>query len=147
MKHKTTGLTVALFAALIGIAFLFTACWQGTPAEGSGGPGGGSVVPGGGNTSTSGIEGMWKTSSGTGSDITLELKKGNKAKVTITAPVVGPVSSSGTYTITDNTIVFTGFSGAIGTQFNKEFGYKVEGNTLTLSDKITGFDIYQFKRL
>ena len=47
MKSKKSSLTVVLFAALIGAAFLFTACWQGTPAGGSGIPGGGGGGSGG----------------------------------------------------------------------------------------------------
>ena len=50
MKSKKSSLRAALFLALIGAAFVFTACWQGTPAGGSGVPGGpGTVNPGGNN--------------------------------------------------------------------------------------------------
>ena len=39
MKSKKSSLRAALFLALIGAAFAFTACWQGTPAGGSNMPG------------------------------------------------------------------------------------------------------------
>ena len=141
MKHRTIGLTAALFAALIGTAFLFTACWQGTPAGGSviPGGGGGSVIPGGdnsgggsggGNTSTSAVEGInWRMEK-YGQVTTLLLKSG-KANTTMT--VAGTtISDSGKYTITDSTIKFTGF-GTQASVFSGEYEYKLEGDTLTLS--------------
>ena len=164
MKHRTIGLTAALFAALIGTAFLFTACWQGNPAGGSGSDivipggggsggnggsgggnsGGGNGGSGGGNISTSAVEGTWKGTGSAGS-ITLQLLKGGNANV-ILATGGSPASDSGTYTITGNTITFTGFGAPIGALFNREFGYKIEGNTLTLSEKTMGTTIYQFKK-
>lgn len=51
MKQKKSVLTVALVAVLIGAAFLFTACWQGTSAGGSGIPGGGTTPGGSGGNS------------------------------------------------------------------------------------------------
>ena len=150
MKHRTIGLTAALFAALIGTAFLFTACWQGTPAGGSviPGGGGGSVIPGGGggsvipggdnsgggsgggNTSTSAVEGInWRMEK-YGQVTTLLLKSG-KANTTMT--VAGTtISDSGKYTITDSTIKFTGF-GTQASVFSGEDEYKLAGDTLTLS--------------
>jgi len=52
MKSKKSSLTAVLFAALIGTAFMFTACWQGTPAGGSGIPEGGGGGSGGGVNKT-----------------------------------------------------------------------------------------------
>lgn len=151
MKHRTIGLTAALFAALIGTAFLFTACWQGNPAGGSGSdiviPGGGGsggnggsgggnsggTNPGGtnpGNTSASDIEGINWRMENYGHVTTLLLKSG-KANTTMT--VAGTtISDSGKYTITDSTIKFTGF-GTQASVFSGEYEYKLEGDTLTLS--------------
>ena len=132
MKHRTIGLTAALFAALIGTAFLFTACWQGTPAGGSVIPGGDNSGggSGGGNTSTSAVEGInWRMEK-YGQVTTLLLKSG-KANTTMT--VAGTtISDSGKYTITDSTIKFTGF-GTQASVFSGEYEYKLEGDTLTLS--------------
>ena len=144
MKHRTIGLTAALFAALIGTAFLFTACWQGNPAGGSDMPGGGgAITPGGtnpgntnpggtnpGNTSTSAVEGINWRMENYGYVTTLLLKSG-KANTTMT--VAGTtISDSGKYTITDSTIKFTGF-GTQASVFSGEYEYKLEGDTLTLS--------------
>jgi len=134
MKHRTIGLTAALFAALIGTAFLFTACWQGNPAGGSDMPGGGgAITPGGtnpGNTSASSIEGINWRMENYGHVTTLLLKSG-KANTTMT--VAGTtISDSGKYTITDSTIKFTGF-GTQASVFSGEYEYKLEGDTLTLS--------------
>ena len=134
MKHRTIGLTAALFAALIGTAFLFTACWQGNPAGGSDMPGsGGAITPGGtnpGNTSASDIEGINWRMENYGHVTTLLLKSG-KANTTMT--VAGTtISDSGKYTITDSTIKFTGF-GTQASVFSGEYEYKLEGDTLTLS--------------
>ena len=149
MKHRTIGLTAALFAALIGTAFLFTACWQGNPAGGSDMPGGGGAItpgntnPGGtnpGNTASS-IEGSWKANGG---QLVLQLKSG---KVTYTSTVGVEVSDSGTYTITGNTITFTGFTNpGLKMLFNREFKYKIEGNILTLLDGATDAIRYQFEK-
>lgn len=134
MKHRTIGLTAALFAALIGTAFLFTACWQGNPAGGSDMPGGGgAITPGGtnpGNTSAPDIEGINWRMENYGHVTTLLLKSG-KANTTMT--VAGTtISDSGKYTITDSTIKFTGF-GTQASVFSGEYEYKLEWDTLTLS--------------
>jgi|GEM_PF-1127813 len=49
MKSKKSSLRAALFLALIGAAFAFTACWQGTPAGGSNMPGSSGNVTSGDN--------------------------------------------------------------------------------------------------
>lgn len=140
MKSKKSSLTAALFAALIGTAFVVTACWQGAPAGGSGIPGGGGLGSGGGNTASS-IEGRWKANGG---QLVLQLKSG---KVTYTSTVGGEVSDSGTYTITGNTITFTGFTNpGLQMLFNREFKYKIEGNILTLLDGATDTPRYQFEK-
>lgn len=140
MKSKKSSLTAALFAALIGTAFVVTACWQGAPAGGSGIPGGGGLGSGGGNTASS-IEGRWKANGG---QLVLQLKSG---KVTYTSTVGGEVSDSGTYTITGNTITFTGFTNpGLQMLFNREFKYKIEGNILTLLDGATDTPMYQFEK-
>lgn len=140
MKSKKSSLTAALFAALIGTAFVVTACWQGAPAGGSGIPGGGGLGSGGGNTASS-IEGRWKANGG---QLVLQLKNG---KVTYTSTVGVEVSDSGTYTITGNTITFTGFNNpGVKMLFNREFKYKIEGNILTLLDGATGAPAYQFEK-
>ena len=140
MKSKKSSLTAALFAALIGTAFVVTACWQGAPAGGSGIPGGGSGGSGGGNTASS-IEGRWKANGG---QLVLQLKSG---KVTYTSTVGVEVSDSGTYTITGNTITFTGFTNpGLKMLFNREFKYKIEGNILTLLDGATDAIRYQSEK-
>ncbi|UTC55372.1 hypothetical protein [Treponema sp. OMZ 906] len=140
MKSKKSSLTAALFAALIGTAFVVTACWQGAPAGGSGIPGGGGLGSGGGNTASS-IEGRWKANGGR---LVLQLKNG---KVTYTGTVGVEVSDSGTYTITGNTITFTGFTNpGVKMLFNREFKYKIEGNILTLLDGATDAPMYQFEK-
>ncbi len=140
MKSKKSSLTAALFAALIGTAFVVTACWQGAPAGGSGIPRGGGLGSGGGNTASS-IEGRWKANGG---QLVLQLKNG---KVTYTSTVGVEVSDSGTYTITGNTITFTGFNNlGVKMLFNREFKYKIEGNILTLLDGATGAPAYQFEK-
>lgn len=140
MKSKKPSLTAALFAALIGTAFVVTACWQGAPAGGSGIPGGGGLGSGGGNTASS-IEGRWKANGG---QLVLQLKNG---KVTYTSTVGVEVSDSGTYTITGNTITFTGFTNpGVKMFFNREFKYKIEGNILTLLDGATGAPMHQFEK-
>ena len=140
MKSKKSSLTAALFAALIGTAFVVTACWQGAPAGGNGIPGEGGGGSGGGNTASS-IEGRWKANGG---QLVLQLKSG---KVTYTSTVGGEVSDSGTYTITGNTITFTGFTNpGVKMFFNREFKYKIEGNILTLLDGATDTPMYQFEK-
>ena len=140
MKSKKSSLTAALFAALIGTAFVVTACWQGAPAGGSGIPGGGGLGSGGGNTASS-IEGRRKANGG---QLVLQLKNG---KVTYTSTVGVEVSDSGTYTITGNTITFTGFTNpGVKMFFNREFKYKIEGNILTLLDGATGAPMHQFEK-
>ena len=145
---------------------MVTACWQGAPAGGSGIPGGGGLgsgggaipgggglgsgggaIPGGGsggsgggNTASS-IEGRWKANGG---QLVLQLKSG---KVTYTSTVGVEVSDSGTYTITGNTITFTGFTNpGLKMLFNREFKYKIEGNILTLLDGATDAIRYQFEK-
>lgn len=166
MKSKKSSLRAALFLALIGAAFVFTACWQGTPAGGSGVPGGsGNVKPGGnnsgggiksgdtdskdsgggsggGNTTASSIEGITWEDDTTG-NITLLLKGGN-AQLTSTA-VGQTVSDSGKYTINGDIIKFTRFQGA-GIYFNRKFKYKIEGNILTLSDDVMNTLLFKFKK-
>ena len=192
MKSKKSSLRAALFLALIGAAFVFTACWQGTPAGGSGVPGSpGTVNPGGnnsgggiksgdtnsknnnskndgsktsdgsksgdtdskdsggknsggGNTTASSIEGItWKAETAVGA-ITLLLKGGN-ATVTVTGFGI-KTSDSGKYTINGDTIKFTGFTEtAIATLFNKEYEYKVEDDTFTMSNLNAGLH-YVFKK-
>ena len=189
MKSKKSSLRAALFLALIGAAFVFTACWQGTPAGGSGVPGGpGTVNPGGnnsgggiksgdtnsknnnsknngsktsdgsksgdtdskdsgggsggGNTTASSIEGItWKAEVIVGA-ITLLLKGGN-AQLTSTA-AGQTVSDSSKYTINGDTIKFTSFTSG-GLLFNKEFKYKVEGDTFTMESS-DGLFTYVFKK-
>ena len=119
---------------------MVTACWQGAPAGGSGIPGGGGLGSGGGNTASS-IEGRWKANGG---QSVLQLKNG---KVTYTSTVGVEVSDSGTYTITGNTITFTGFTNpGLQMLFNREFKYKIEGNILTLLDGATGTRMHQFEK-
>ena len=140
MKSKESSLRAALFLALIGAVFMVTACWQGTPAGGSDIPGGGGGGSGGGNTASS-IEGRWKANGGR---LVLQLKNG---KVTYTGTVGVEVSDSGTYTITGNTITFTGFTNpGVKMLFNREFKYKIEGNILTLLDGATDAPMYQFEK-
>ena len=140
MKSKKSSLRAALFLALIGAAFAFTACWQGTPAGGSDIPGGGGGGSGGGNTASS-IEGSWKANGG---QLVLQLKSG---KVTYTSTVGGEVSDSGTYTITGTTITFTGFTNpGVKVLFNREFKYEIKGDTLTLLDGATNTPMFKFKK-
>ena len=190
MKSKKSSLRAALFLALIGAAFAFTACWQGTPAGGSNMPGSSGNVTsgdnkpgdtnsknnnskdngsknadgnksedtdskdnnpkdsggknsGGGNTASS-IEGItWKCEV-PGNEITLQLN-GRNVKATLTA-AGQTVSDNGTYTVSGDTIKFTGFTNPALQVMFKEFKYKVEGDTLTLSDTTTGTPVYQFKK-
>lgn len=141
MKSKKTVLTAALWTALIGVAFLFTACWQGTPVDGS-------DMPGGGGNSASGIEGITRKSenSVTKTSMTLVLK-GGRVKYTGKDASGSSISDNGKYKITDDTITFTGFTNpALQLILNKEFSYQVEGDTFTLLDKITGAKAFQFKK-
>lgn len=148
MKSKKSRLRAALFLALIGAAFVFTACWQGTPAGGSGVPGSpGTVNPGGnnsggGNTTASSIEGITWEDDTTG-NITLLLKGGN-AQLTSTA-VGQTLSDSGKYTINGDIIKFTRFQG-VGIYLNRKFKYKIEGNILTLSDDVMDTLLFKFKK-
>ena len=168
MKSKKSSLRAALFLALIGAAFVFTACWQGTPAGGSGVPGSpGTVNPGGnnsgggikcggtdskdsgggsggGNTTASSIEGITWEDDTTG-NITLLLKGGN-ATVTVTGFGI-KTSDSGKYTINGNTIKFTGFTNpGVQALFNREFKYEIKGDTLTLLDDATNIPRLKFKK-
>ena len=166
MKSKKSSLRAALFLALIGAAFVFTACWQGTPAGGSGVPGSpGTVNPGGnnsgggikcggtdskdsgggsggGNTTASSIEGITWEDDTTG-NITLLLKGGN-ATVTVTGFGI-KTSDSGKYTINGDIIKLTRLQG-VGMPFNRKFKYKIEGNILTLSDDVMDTPIFKFKK-
>ena len=141
MKSKKSSLTAALFAALIGTAFVVTACWQGAPAGGSGIPGGGGLGSGGGNTASS-IEGITWEEDATG-NMTL-LLNGGDATVTVTAYGI-KTSDSGKYTINGDIIKLTRFQG-VGTPFNRKFKYKIEGNILTLSDDVMDTLIFKFKK-
>lgn len=146
MKQKKSVLTVALVAVLIGAAFLFTACWQGTPAGGSGIPGGGTTP---GNTSAPDIEGItWKLTISNGYLVyTLWIEGGDAILKEFVTPPYGTPSEDtdrGSYTITGDIIKFTGFSSA-GFLNNKRFKYTVEGDTLTLSER-GGDNSYQFKK-
>ena len=154
MKSKKSSLTAALFAALIGTAFVVTACWQGAPAGGSGIPGGGGLgsgggaIPGGGsggsggrNTASS-IEGSAWEEEATG-NMTL-LLNGGDATVTVTAYGI-KTSDSGKYTINGDIIKLTRLQG-VGMPFNRKFKYKIEGNILTLLDGATDTPMYQFEK-
>ena len=146
MKSKKSSLRAVLFLALIGAAFAFTACWQGTPAGGSDIPGGGGGGSAGGNTASS-IEGItWKSENSlTKTSMTLVLRGG---RVKFTGSINGSqISDNGKYKITDDTITFTGFTNAaLQVILNKAFGYQVEGDTFTLLDKSTGAKAFQFKK-
>ena len=150
MKQKKSILTVALVAVLIGAAFLFTACWQGTPAGGSGIPGGDTTPGGGGgNNSSSKIEGIvWKWTGSNGYiDYTLWIEGGDAIFKKIYTPPYGTSSEStdrGSYTITGDIIKFTDFTD-VRFLNNRRFKYTVEGDTLTLSER-GGDDSYQFKK-
>ena len=141
MKSKKSSLTAALFAALIGTAFVVTACWQGVPAGGSGIPGGGSGGSGGGSTASS-IEGITWEEDATG-NMTL-LLNGGDATVTVTAYGI-KTSDSGKYTINGDIIKLTRLQG-VGMPFNRKFKYKIEGNILTLSDDVMDTPIFKFKK-
>ena len=215
MKSKKSSLRAALFLALIGAAFAFNACWQGTPAGGSNMPGGSGNVTsgdnksgdtnsknnnpkdsggknadgnksvdtqpngnnaggnnsgstnvntgggagggtpggtsggsgsGGGNTASS-IEGItWRAeNSSLNTKMTLQLNGGSASA---TCVIAGQTTlDSGTYTITGNTIEFTGFAGlAAAWGFNDKFKYKVEGDTFTLLKHATNAPIHIFKK-
>ena len=132
MKSKKSSLRAALFLALIGAAFAFTACWQGTPV-GSG------DMPGSGGNSESGIEGITWKSETTAATITLRLNSGH-VKATVTA-AGQTVPDNGTYTVSGDTIQFTGFT--LATYLNREFKYKVENGTFEMwTDGLT----YKFKK-
>ena len=126
MKSKKSSLRAALFLALIGAAFAFTACWQGIPV-------------GSGGNSESGIEGITWKSETTAATITLRLKSGH-VKATVTA-AGQTVPDNGTYTVSGDTIQFTGFT--LATYLNREFKYKVENGTFEMwTDGLT----YKFKK-
>ena len=170
MKSKKSSLRAALFLALIGAAFAFTACWQGTPAGGDKLPdvteNGGKTSDGnksedtdskdnnskdsGGKTSegentASSIEGItWKLKDLL-KDMTLRLNGGSASATYV---IAGQTTlDNGTYTITGNTIEFTGFAGlAVAWGFNDKFKYKVEGDTFTLLGHATNIPIHIFKK-
>jgi len=164
MKSKKSSLRAALFLALIGAAFAFTACWQGTPAGGDKLPdvteNGGKTSDGdksgdtdskdnnskdsggknsrGGNTASR-IEGITWKSETAASTITLRLKSGH-VKATLTAGG-HTVPDNGTYTVSGDTIQFTGFT--LATYLNREFKYKVENGTFEMwTEGLT----YKFKK-
>ena len=144
MKSKKSSLRAALFLALIGAAFAFTACWQGTPAGGDKLPDvteNGGKTSEGGNTASS-IEGITWKSEVPGNEITLQLQNGS-ATVTIKT-IVTTQSDRGKYKITGNTIKFTGFTKTeIATFFNKEYKYQVEDGTFEMwTEGLT----YKFKK-
>ena len=167
MKSKKSSLRAALFLALIGAAFAFTACWQGTPAGGDKLPdvtenGGktsdgdksgdtdskdnnskdsGGKNSGGGNTASR-IEGITWKSETAASTITLRLKSGHVKATFTTAGQTVP--DNGTYTVSGDTIQFTGFT--LATYLNREFKYKVEGDTLTLLDGAMNTPVFTFKK-
>lgn len=166
MKSKKSSLRAALFLALIGAAFAFTACWQGTPAGGDKLPdvtenGGktsdgnksedtdskdnnpkdsGGKNSGGGNTASS-IEGITWKSETAASTITLRLNSGN-VKATLTA-AWQTLPDNGTYTVSGDTIQFTGFT--LVTPLNRVFKYQVEDGTFTISNLNAGLH-YVFKK-
>ena len=189
MKSKKSSLRAALFLALIGAAFAFTACWQGTPVGGDklpdvtenggktsdgnksvdtqpngnnaggnnsgssnvntgGGAGGGS--PGGtsggsgsgGGNIVSSIEGITWESEAAGVTVTLRFNGGN-VKATLTA-AGQTVPDNGTYTVSGDTIRFTGF--ILVPSLNREFKYKVEGDTLTLLNGAMNTPVFTFKK-
>lgn len=91
----------------------------------------------------SGIEDTtWKSEEGVG-ELTLLLTNG---KATFTTTVLGvSVASSGNYRISGNKITFSNFTGVLTSSVNnKEFDYRRDGDTLTLSQN--GIAVYKFKK-
>ena len=105
---------------------------------GGGTPGG---TSGGGNTASS-IEGITWKSETTAGTMTLRLNGGNVKATFTTAGQTVP--DNGTYTVSGDTIQFTGFT--LAAYLNREFKYKVEGDTFTLLDKNSGGEAFQFKK-
>ncbi len=128
MKRSQIMLKAALLAAIIGTASLFVSC-QGL-IDGIQGL-------------LSGIEDTtWKSEEGVG-ELTLLLTNG---KATFTTTVLGvSVASSGNYRISGNKITFSNFTGVLTSSVNnKEFDYRRDGDTLTLSQN--GIAAYKFKK-
>lgn len=128
MKRSQIMLKAALLAAIIGTASLFVSC-QGL-IDGIQGL-------------LSGIEDTtWKSEEGVG-ELTLLLTNG---KATFTTTVLGvSVASSGDYRISGNKITFSNFTGVLTSSVNnKEFDYRRDGDTLTLSQN--GTEVYKFKK-
>lgn len=100
-----------------------------------GGGGGGS---GGGNTALS-IEGITWKSETTAATTTLRLKSGHVKATFTTAGRTVP--DNGTYTVSGDTIQFTGFT--LATYLNREFKYKVENGTFEMW---TEWLTYKFKK-
>lgn len=127
MKRSQIMLKAALLAAIIGTASLFVSC-QGL-IDGIQGL-------------LSGIEGITWKSEMPGFEQTLLLKNGN---ATFTSTVLGvSTKNSGNYRISGNKITFSNFTGIFASSINKEFDYKLDGDTLTISKD--GTEVYKFKK-
>lgn len=127
MKRSQIMLKAALLAAIIGTASLFVSC-QGL-IDGIQGL-------------LSGIEGITWKSEMPGFEQTLLLKNGN---ATFTSTVLGvSTTNSGNYRISGNKITFSNFTGIFASSINKEFDYKLDGDTLTISKD--GTEVYKFKK-
>lgn len=127
MKRSQIMLKAALLAAIIGTASLFVSC-QGL-IDGIQGL-------------LSGIEGITWKSETLGVEQTLLLKNGN---ATFTSTVLGvSTTNSGNYRISGNKITFSNFTGIFASSINKEFDYKLDGDTLTISKD--GTEVYKFKK-
>lgn len=127
MKRSQIMLKAALLAAIIGTSSLFMSC-QGL-IDGIQGL-------------LSGIEGITWKSEMPGFEQTLLLKNGN---ATFTSTVLGvSTTNSGNYRISGNKITFSNFTGIFASSINKEFDYKLDGDTLTISKD--GTEVYKFKK-
>lgn len=127
MKRSQIMLKAALLAAIIGTASLFVSC-QGL-IDGIQGL-------------LSGIEGITWKSEMPGFEQTLLLKNGN---ATFTSTVLGvSTKNSGNYRISGNKITFSNFTGIFASSINKEFDYKLDGDTLSISKD--GTEVYKFKK-
>lgn len=127
MKRSQIMLKAALLAVIIGTASLFVSC-QGL-IDGIQGL-------------LSGIEGITWKSEMPGFEQTLLLKNGN---ATFTSTVLGvSTTNSGNYRISGNKITFSNFTGIFASSINKEFDYKLDGDTLTISKD--GTEVYKFKK-
>ena len=128
MKRSQIMLKAALLAAIIGTASLFVSC-QGL-IDGIQGL-------------LSGIEGITWKSEMPGFEQTLLLKNG-KATFTTTTVLGVSTTNSGNYRISGNKITFSNFTGIFASSINKEFDYKLDGDTLTISKD--GTEVYKFKK-